>query len=780
MALTCGLKINSGCIAGSNIAVQGEVFNGKPTYTFTITYGTGPTIVNGYIYWDSYNGWWACEDSGSNIVISVLPFDRIHPYGTETEWLDASDLSIGCLSNEYAFNTEWLGNCPPTYFQFCCPTLTESDNYFGIQSFDYYGYTGITYYLTNPQFSGCATVIEGPIPQSSIIYSSVDSYVETKNCSDCTGSTTPCYSQPVYTTPTPIPVLTADTGCGTNYRLVNECEPITIQPLVVKCSVTNVTTIGGNDGAIELLITGGTPPYTITWSDGNTGQGIYNLTAGDFTATIFDYYKDFSATTTCKVSNPPVVTPTITPIPGPSYPDLCMEINVNSLATKPYKIQFGQSENFNDKPTWTDTLSGYQITWQTTTNPSAWSLGGLPDGVYFNILNTNPTIPPINGWSIFGDRGTVTVFTGNCYTENICATITDICTTELIEMVIGDYINGQPAWYGYLPCNTGGDWFIYYNDINGQWETSGLTSVIGITAEGTLTGNLSTGPFGFYLTDGNYGLSVSDGVCTSAGPLKMTVTGNDPVNGNDGNIIINVSGGTSPYQYSIDGGTTYQIMPIFNNLKDGIYVAVTKDANGFTIRQNVTLKPAPNKTVYQVSLNTTSRRTVNTPIISTTEYTTIVSVIPSLPSGTTISFDLYHTDNYRVSPYQSASTLTIGTILTKNLSEISIDETILVTSNTTNTTAGCQTNDIFITATTDSWYNLTMVSGDSIVVTTTVSNGRNGKYSCYLAQNTETYSLSNVTITGCSNCSVENQNRQLVGVTAIPTPNVTPTVTAAP
>jgi hypothetical protein len=449
-----------------------------------------------------------------------------------------------------------------------------------------------------------------------------------------------------------------------------------------------------------------------------------------------------------------------------------MEINVNSLATKPYRIQFHQSDNFNEKPTWMDSLSGYQITWETSTTPPSWTLGGLPDYTSFNVLNTNPDIPPINGWTIFGDRGTVILTTGSCYTGSICATITDICTTELIEMSLGDDINGQPAWYGILPCGTGGEWFIYYNDVDEKWETSGLTSVVGITAEGTLTGSFYTGPFGTYQTDYNYGLTVTNGTCTSSGAMVMTVTGNNPINGGDGNIIINTEGGTTPYQYSIDGGTTYQSIPIFNNLKDGIYVAVTKDNNGFIVRSTVTLKPAPNKTVYQVSLNTSSRLTVNTPTITTTEYTTTVSVTPSLPIGTTISFDLYHTDNYKTSPYVSASTLTLNSVLTKNSIEIPINEIISVSSSTINMAAGCQTNNVYITGTTDSWVNLTMISGDSIVVVTTVSVNRNGKYPCYVATNNETYSLSNVTITGCSNCVVINQFRE---PQISPTPTPTPT-----
>ena len=79
----------------------------------------------------------------------------------------------------------------------------------------------------------------------------------------------------------------------------NECDVITIFPMGVNCIVQNPSTDKSFDGAAALIITGGTPPYTIYWEVGSFAPALSNIGIGEYSATVVDYYGDFTANTTC-------------------------------------------------------------------------------------------------------------------------------------------------------------------------------------------------------------------------------------------------------------------------------------------------------------------------------------------------------------------------------------------------------------------------------------------------------------------------------------------------
>lgn len=79
--------------------------------------------------------------------------------------------------------------------------------------------------------------------------------------------------------------ITAPNGCTAESTVVVTGTP-TLQVSV--STSTNVTCFGGANGAISLIVSAGTSPYTYAWSNGMTSANITGLGAGTYTATVTD------------------------------------------------------------------------------------------------------------------------------------------------------------------------------------------------------------------------------------------------------------------------------------------------------------------------------------------------------------------------------------------------------------------------------------------------------------------------------------------------------------
>ncbi len=83
------------------------------------------------------------------------------------------------------------------------------------------------------------------------------------------------------------------TGGGTGNTMnlsfeITQPDEIIVSAVLSNYDGFNISVFGGNDGSIDLTVSGGVAPYTFAWSDGNMLEDRTNLSAGIYSVTITD------------------------------------------------------------------------------------------------------------------------------------------------------------------------------------------------------------------------------------------------------------------------------------------------------------------------------------------------------------------------------------------------------------------------------------------------------------------------------------------------------------
>ena len=192
------------------------------------------------------------------------------------------------------------------------------------------------------------------------------------------------------------------------YLPVNNCDVFTLTNMIVNCNVTNVSGKEGSaNGEIFLSISGGTPPYTITWTypNGLQIQGsriISNLSVGTYVATVTDYYGDFVVTTSCTVGLPqPTTTTTSTTLPPiPNYLEYLFCLNFEFVIGKGLlnvvNLNFQFGDDINGFPSWI-TNSGNEIVYFNVME-NLWLLSASTSSILNGPNCFNSTQP---SWQVF-------------------------------------------------------------------------------------------------------------------------------------------------------------------------------------------------------------------------------------------------------------------------------------------------------------------------------------------------------------------------------------------
>jgi hypothetical protein len=217
-------------------------------------------------------------------------------------------------------------------------------------------------------------------------------------------------------------VITNASGCTKSFSEYVS----TVSPFNVSSNITHASCIFTPDGQIALNITGGTPPYNITWNNGATGATVSNLIEGDYYAFISDangcnfsyhYEVNYLSTSPCACS-----------LTGKVYFDANNNCNYDSgeiaLSNVNVKLTSGTSISYSI----TNAAGNYNFFVPTGT----YSIEQLPYQHYAaGACSNNPIIINANG-------GT------NCV---IFTNFAD--TAPSIQDLKTDYINLEPAVVGY-------------------------------------------------------------------------------------------------------------------------------------------------------------------------------------------------------------------------------------------------------------------------------------------------------------------------------------------
>jgi gliding motility-associated-like protein len=336
-------------------------------------------------------------------------------------------------------------------------------------------------------------------------------------------------------------------GCSSTSTITLN-EPLA---LAITASVTsdyngqNISCNGSSDGSALATVTGGTGPFTYSWSTSpaQNNAAATNLTSSTYTVSISDV-NGCSGSATISLTEPAVLSST-------------------AIA----------SSNYN----------GFNI-----------SCHGLSDGA-IDMTTSGGTTPYQFLWSNNGNTEDLSGLTSGLYS----ASITDVngCTTNAsVTLIQADSvlatINVLSNYNGFgVSCNNNLDGTI---DINVSGGTSTYTY---LWSNGATTQDVTSLPSGAYLvtvTDGNNCVDTMTTILTQPTALNIAVDSISNFNGynvscynsSNGLIALTTSGGVSPYNFLWNNNSTTEDL---NNIPYGGYLITVTDANNCVLLYDTTL-----------------------------------------------------------------------------------------------------------------------------------------------------------------------------------------------
>ena len=328
--------------------------------------------------------------------------------------------------------------------------------------------------------------------------------------------------------------ITDDNGC-----FISDQVEVTDEVVTVSDSITAVTCPGGSDGAIEIEILTGEPPYTLVWegpgSFTSIEEDISDLEAGDYTLEITDDQGcTFIGVFTVPEPGSIEFNPTITEISCNSFDDGAITLSPTG-GTPPYSIAWSGPDGFTETGT---------------------SVSNLAPGTYQIAL--------------LDDAG--------------CQNVTTIELTEPDELAV-DFMVSEPLCSG----ESTGEIEAVVSGGTSPYTYS-WTGPDGFSSDQPLIDDLPVGLYELAVTDTN-GCEILGSIeLDSPDSLVVQTTVTEATCGQpDGSAEATVSGGVPPYdiEWFDDGGTSVGTGALLENVMAGVYTLNVVDQNGCSSEQIV-------------------------------------------------------------------------------------------------------------------------------------------------------------------------------------------------
>lgn len=413
-------------------------------------------------------------------------------------------------------------------------------------------------------------------------------------------------------------VTVTDTSGCTITGQVNVTQPA---QLVSSATHTNLTGASTHDGSITTTTTGGTMPYTYTWtcppgvSVGNVSNAS-NLDSGYYYIHICDAH-GCCVWDTVHITGPPPINVVFTITNNLCYGD-CNGV-ASAVATggvTPYTYAWNTVP-----PTTSDTARNLCAGTYTliVTDANGISVSNsititAPTAIAIAIDSTTITCYGANNGSLDAipsggtPNYTVAWNAGSDPLSGLAPGMYTVTVTDANSCVAKDtaYL-GQPAQLVLTLAST--DSVKCYGDQNGiaRLATAGGTPPYSYAWTGSASSadsatDLSAGPFSATVTDASGCTATVSGTIYQPLQILVTMTTNPAhcQESNDGTAVASVSNGTPPYSYSWDGiaGTNTN-----NALSAGSHDLLVTDVNGCSTRQSFTIGA---QYVLQISLTADS------------------------------------------------------------------------------------------------------------------------------------------------------------------------------